>query len=86
MAHRPSLRAKVSALFLSRLVILCIAVGSGGYFSSSFAAAPADLSVETIVHGLEAPWAIAFTPDGRIFLTERPGRIRIVEKGQLRTT
>jgi glucose/arabinose dehydrogenase len=39
--------------------------------------------VETLVSGLEAPWAIAFAPDGRIFVTERPGRIRIIEGGKL---
>lgn len=47
-------------------------------------AAPAPaLSLTTIVRGLEAPWAIDFAPDGRIFLTERPGRIRVVRDGQL---
>jgi aldose sugar dehydrogenase len=40
--------------------------------------------VETVVTGLEVPWAIAFDPSGRMFLTERPGRIRIVENGTLR--
>ena len=33
--------------------------------------------------GLEEPWAIAFLPDGRILLTERPGRLRIIEGGRL---
>ncbi|HEY3453580.1 MAG TPA: PQQ-dependent sugar dehydrogenase [Bryobacteraceae bacterium] len=33
--------------------------------------------------GLETPWAIAFLPEGRMLVTERPGRLRIVEKGGL---
>lgn len=33
--------------------------------------------------GLEVPWAIAFLPDGRILVTERPGRLRIIEGGRL---
>src|SRR5207253_6008570 len=41
------------------------------------------LSTETLVRGLDTPWAIDFAPDGRIFITERPGRIRIIEHGQL---
>src|SRR5438094_8378312 len=41
------------------------------------------LGTETVVRGLDTPWAIDFAPDGRIFVTERPGRIRIVEHGRL---
>ncbi|MGQ0701660.1 MAG: PQQ-dependent sugar dehydrogenase [Gemmatimonadales bacterium] len=37
------------------------------------------LKVETVARGLEHPWALAFLPDGRILVTERPGRLRIVE-------
>ncbi len=42
-----------------------------------------DYSIETVVSGLEHPWAMAFLPDGRILVTERPGRLRIVENGKL---
>src|SRR5688572_22800844 len=31
-----------------------------------------------IVEGLEHPWGLAFLPDGRQLVTERPGRLRIV--------
>ena len=34
--------------------------------------------VETVLTGLEIPWSLAFAPDGRLFVTERPGRVRIV--------
>lgn len=34
--------------------------------------------VETYIRNLELPWAIAFAPDGRMFFTERPGRVRIL--------
>jgi aldose sugar dehydrogenase len=34
--------------------------------------------VDTIVQSLEVPWAMAFAPDGRLFVTERPGRVRIL--------
>lgn len=40
--------------------------------------------VETVAANLEVPWAIAFAPDGRIFVTERPGRVRVIEQGKLR--
>ncbi len=33
--------------------------------------------IEEIVTGLEIPWEIVFTPDGRMLITERPGRVRV---------
>jgi aldose sugar dehydrogenase len=33
--------------------------------------------------GLSEPWSIAFLPDGRALVTERPGRLRILEGGRL---
>jgi len=41
---------------------------------------PADAVIQTevIARGLEHPWGFAFLPDGRFLVTERPGRLRIV--------
>jgi glucose/arabinose dehydrogenase len=39
--------------------------------------------VETVAEGLETPWSIAFLPDGRMLVTEKAGRLRIVDKGTL---
>jgi len=41
------------------------------------------LRVRIIVQGLEHPWGLAFLPDGRMLVTERPGRLRIVREGKL---
>src|ERR1700752_3678857 len=41
--------------------------------------------VETVLTGLEIPWALAFAPDGRLFVTERPGRLRVVVDGRLQS-
>ncbi len=44
-------------------------------------AAPATpLVVEEVAKGLQNPWGMQFLPDGRILVTERPGRMRIVAK------
>lgn len=37
-----------------------------------------ELQVETVAAGLEHPWGLAFLPDGRMLVTQRPGRLRIV--------
>ncbi len=39
-----------------------------------------DLRVETVASGLDHPWGLAFLPDGRMLVTERPGRMRIVAR------
>jgi glucose/arabinose dehydrogenase len=38
------------------------------------------LRIDTVAIGLDHPWGFAFLPDGRIVVTERPGRLRIVDK------
>jgi aldose sugar dehydrogenase len=47
---------------------------------------PLNFKVNTVAEGLVAPWALAFAADGAIWLTERPGRVRIVRHGQLLPT
>jgi glucose/arabinose dehydrogenase len=37
--------------------------------------------VRTFATGLDIPWDIAFMPDGRALVTERPGRVRLIEAG-----
>lgn len=39
--------------------------------------------IQVVAQNLEVPWAIDFADDGRIFFTERAGRIRIIENGTL---
>lgn len=41
------------------------------------------LRIETVAGGLEHPWGMAFLPDGRILVSERPGRLRLVKDGEL---
>jgi glucose/arabinose dehydrogenase len=41
------------------------------------------LTQQTVAQNLVAPWALAFAADGSLWLTERPGRVRVVRNGQL---
>jgi glucose/arabinose dehydrogenase len=45
---------------------------------------PSGIAVQTFARGLEHPWGLAFLPERRLLVTERPGRMRIVgADGQL---
>ncbi|MBM3571597.1 MAG: PQQ-dependent sugar dehydrogenase [Alphaproteobacteria bacterium] len=41
------------------------------------------MRVTSWVEGLEAPWSLVFLPDGRALVSERPGRIRMIESSRL---
>ncbi|MEA5512445.1 PQQ-dependent sugar dehydrogenase [Nodularia sp. UHCC 0506] len=42
------------------------------------------VKAEEVVTGLEVPWGIAFLPNDKMLVTERPGRVRLVENGELK--
>ena len=49
-------------------------------FAQDFRGEQGNLRVTTVARGLEHPWGLAFLPDGRMLVTERPGRMRVVAR------
>lgn len=45
-----------------------------------------NLRLVVLARGLSHPWALAFLPDGRLLITERPGRLRVFANGKLDPT
>ena len=66
----------------SVLVLAGALIAGGGASAPAqvFPSSAGDLAVPTAAKGLDHPWALAFLPDGRMLVTERPGRMRIVGK------
>lgn len=71
----------ITALSMTALCMAALMLPSRGQAQAqaqqSTASAPA-LRAEPVAAGLEHPWAVAFLPEGRFLVTERPGRLRIV--------
>lgn len=79
-------RSKTIAQFRILLLLFLLCGVAPGYAAQTLEPQSADESgfrVVTITEGLEHPWGLAFLPDGRMLVTERPGRLRIVEQGKL---
>jgi glucose/arabinose dehydrogenase len=59
------------------LALCCLLVACGR------PAAAVEYRIEPLAEGLEHPWSIAVLPDGRMLVTERAGRLRIIRDGRL---
>ncbi|HUR79897.1 MAG TPA: PQQ-dependent sugar dehydrogenase [Thermoanaerobaculia bacterium] len=66
--------------FLSLVLLATTLSAQNAPHSTQPASRPLPGRVTTFASGLEHPWALAFLPDGRLIVTERPGRMRIIDK------
>lgn len=83
--RRLSSLLRPSAIALTALAFLVLpALAQEAPRSPTPKEVPLDARVADLARGLEHPWGLAFLPDGRMIVTERPGRLRLVSRdGQL---
>ena len=85
--RRPFVATLAAAVAIAAATLLATATPfAGPAVADAAGAALPDVPaprVETLADGLEHPWSIAFLPDGRELVTERPGRLRIIDGGAL---
>jgi glucose/arabinose dehydrogenase len=72
----------MSGVIRKRVVSVVMATAIG-WLVPALSVAQIKPQVEVVARELETAWAVAFAPDGRIFVTERPGRIRVIKNGNL---
>src|SRR5512139_3398202 len=78
MRKRASMRRAASTLRATALLLAWLAAAIGGR-----AHAQPSLAYERVVEGLSQPVDFAFAPDGRIFVADLRGTVRIVRDGAL---
>jgi glucose/arabinose dehydrogenase len=75
--------------FGSRPAQLCVSIAAAGVLAASHLAAatlPSGFAETQISAGLTSPTAMALAPDGRIFVCEQGGRLRVIKGGVLLPT
>jgi glucose/arabinose dehydrogenase len=58
---------------------IAVAIGASAA-PQTYPSSAGPIAVEAVATGLQYPWALAFLPDGRMLITERPGRMRIATR------
>jgi glucose/arabinose dehydrogenase len=75
-------------LLIVAIILFTVLICSDGlvaepYITQSDVPAEGGFRVVSLVQGLEHPWSMAWLPNDDILITERPGRLRRVQDGQL---
>ena len=75
--------SRAASVLAALALMVQLAVAQEAPRSPTPAAVKLAARVTDVARGLEHPWGLAFLPDSRLLVTERPGRLRLVTNGQL---
>ncbi|MET1079038.1 MAG: PQQ-dependent sugar dehydrogenase [Pseudomonas sp.] len=64
---------------LKRGVLLTLLLAPGLLTAAEYSSELGTLTLDTLIKGLEHPWSLAFLPEGGMLITERPGRLRLLD-------
>ena len=86
-APAPAYKARTAMAFIAIAALASMGIGGGVSAQQAPRSAPpvapvaarSQASVQVIASGLEHPWGLAFLPAGRFLVSERPGRLRVIE-------
>jgi len=62
------------------ILLIGVLAAASPAVGQTFDTSAGQVAVTTLTEHLAHPWSLAFLPDGRMLVTERPGRMRIVTK------
>ena len=88
MSTKQGIAARTGSVLLVLLAMLTLLFGAAGQLAAAerlgtYTTDKQRFHLVRVTDGLEHPWGLAFLPDGRMLVTERPGRLRIVADGWL---
>jgi glucose/arabinose dehydrogenase len=77
--HRTSRRRRAPSIFLSLLLMFATGVLASAIPSPAQAATPPGFEESTVIDGLTNPTVVRFAADGRIFVAEKRGVIKVFD-------
>ena len=88
MSKKQGIAARTGNVLLALVAMLTLLFGAAGLLAAAerlgtYSTDKQRFHLVRVTDGLEHPWGLAFLPDGRMLVTERPGRLRIVADGWL---
>ena len=74
------------ARYIVHVIGLVLAIGAAARTPAAAATLPAGFTESQVASGLASPTAMQFAPDGRLFVCEQGGRLRVIKNGALLPT